>query len=296
VTDRRRYVAEFALVGVAAVWGLTFPIVQDAVAIVPTMTFLAYRFIPAAALVAVISRRELRNLSGQGLRAGLLMGAFLTGGYIVQTLGLERTTASNAGFITGMYIVLTPVFGAILLGHRPGGLAWVAAAVATFGLLLLSGAGGEGSNLTGDGLVLMCAASFALHILATDRAVKGHDVSALLVVQLSVAGVFCFAVAGTAGDLMVPTDTSVWIALAVTSVVASALAFFVQTYAQQHASPTRTALILGSEPAFAGLFAYLLKGETLAAPQWVGAGLILAAIVAVELVPYLRPRQPLPEA
>jgi len=295
-TNRRTYVAEFALVGVAAVWGLTFPIVQDAVAIVPTMTFLAYRFIPAAALVAVVSRREVRKLSRKGLRAGLLMGAFLTAGYIFQTFGLERTTASNAGFITGMYIVLTPVFGALFLGHRVGRFAWMAAAVATVGLFLLSGAGGEGSNLTGDGLVLMCAASFALHILATDRAVKGHDVSALLVVQLSVAGFFCLAVAGAAGDLMVPTDASVWMALAVTSVVASALGFFIQTYAQQHASPARTALILGSEPAFAGLFAYLLKGETLGPSQWVGAVLILVAILAVELVPYLRPKQPLPEA
>ena len=296
MTDRRTYIAEFALIGVAAVWGLTFPVVQDAIAIVPTMTFLAYRFIPAAALVAAITHRELRKLSWQGLRAGLLMGVFLTAGYIFQTLGLERTTASNAGFITGMYIVLTPVFGALLLGHRPGGVAWVAAAVATAGLFLLSGAGGEGSNLTGDGLVLICAASFALHILATDRAVKSHDVSALLVVQLAVAGLFCLAVAGAAGDLVVPRDASVWVALAVTSVIASAVGFFVQTYAQQHASPARTALILGSEPAFAGLFAYLLKGETLGGPQWLGAVLILSAIVAVELVPYLRPRQPLPEA
>jgi len=296
LTDRRTYVAEFALIGVAAVWGLTFPIVQDAVAIVPTMTFLAYRFIPAAVLVAAMSRRELSKLSIGGLRAGLVMGAFLTAGYIFQTLGLERTTASNAGFITGMYIVLTPVFGALLLGHRPGAKAWIAAAVATLGLFLLSGAGGEGSNLTGDALVLMCAASFALHILATDRAVKSYDVSALLVVQLGVAGLFCLAVAGAAGDLMVPSDASVWIALAITSVIASAVGFFVQTYAQQHASPARTALILGSEPAFAGLFAYLLKGETLDGAQWVGAGLILAAILAVELLPYLRPRQPLPEA
>jgi len=225
-----------------------------------------------------------------------VMGAFLTAGYIFQTFGLERTTASNAGFITGMYIVLTPVFGALLLGHRPGGMAWVAAAVATVGLFLLSGAGGEGSNLAGDGLVLMCAASFALHILATDRAVKVHDVSALLVVQLAVAGFFCLAVAGAAGDLVLPRAASVWVALAITSMIASAVGFFVQTYAQQHASPARTALILGSEPAFAGLFAYLLKGETLGAPQWLGAGLILTAIVAVELVPYLRPRQPLPEA
>jgi drug/metabolite transporter (DMT)-like permease len=295
VRAERTGVAEAGLVGIAAVWGLTFPLVQDAVALVPVFTFLAYRFLSAAALVAAVSRTQLRGLTAGGLRSGLLVGVFLTMGYAFQTFGLERTSSSNAGFITGMMVVLTPVFGAIFLRHRAGGTAWLAAGVSTVGLALLSGVGGGRSNLLGDSLVFLCACSFAFHILATDNAVKGHDVRAILVVQLGVCGLASLIVAALTGGLVMPPDASVWLALAITSIVASALGFFVQTYAQRHAPPARTALILASEPAFAGLFAYLLKGETLAALQWVGAGLILAAIVAVELVPYLRPPRPIPE-
>jgi drug/metabolite transporter (DMT)-like permease len=285
--------AEAALVGIAAVWGLTFVMVQDAIALLPTLAFLGYRFVPAALLVAVVFRRQLARLSPAGWRAGLLMGAFLTAGYVLQTLGLEETSASNAGFITGLFVVFTPLLGAAVLKDRLPGIAWAAAAVSAVGLFLLSGAGDL--NVRGDGLVLLCALAFAAHILATGRAVVRHPVGALLVVQLAVAGVFCMAAAAVAGDLERPEGWTVWSALIVTALVASALGFFVQTYAQQHASPARTALILASEPAFAGLFGWLLAGERLGPVEWAGALLIMAAIVAVELFPRLRPPRPLPE-
>ena len=286
--------AEAALVAIAAVWGLTFVMVQDAIALLPTMAFLGYRFVPAALLVAVVFRRQLARLSPAGWRAGLVMGAFLTAGYVFQTLGLEETTASNAGFITGLFVVLTPLLGAVVLRDRIPGVAWAAAGVSAVGLFLLSGAGEL--NLRGDGLVLLCAVAFAAHILATGRAVTRHDVGALLVVQLGVAGVFCTVVAAVAGDLERPEGWTVWSALIVTALVASALGFFVQTYAQQHAPPARTALILASEPAFAGLFGWLLADERLGPVEWAGAALIMAAIVTVELYPRLRPPRPLPEA
>ena len=307
-TDERTssVVAEAGLVGIAAVWGLTFVMVQDAIALLPAMTFLAYRFLIAGAVVALIFHRRLRALSRDGWRSGLLMGAFLTSGYIAQTLGLERTSASNAGFITGLFVVLTPIFGAVFLRHPVARQAWVAAVVSAGGLFLLSTSGGAGEGrLTGDALVFLCACSFAFHILVTADAVKKHDVVSLLAVQLALCGVFCFVVTSTAGDLQVPRSWVEWNALLVTAFVASALGFFVQTYAQQHASPARTALILASEPAFAGLFAYLLNGESRSLVGWTGAGLILVAIVGVELLPYLRPgrvrdqdipRPPLPEA
>lgn len=290
----RGALAQLALIGIAAIWGLTFVMVQDAIAVIPVMTFLAYRFLTAAALVGVIFRQELKRLSLDGCRAGLAMGAFLLVGYVFQTFGLERTTASNTGFITGLFVVLTPIFGTVILGQRAGAVAWTAALVSAVGLFLLSGTGGE-LHLAGDGLVLVTACSFAFHILATDRAVAKHDVGALLAVQLAVCGVIPFVGAAILGDLEIPSSVTVWSALAVTSIVASALGFFVQTYAQRHAPPARTALILASEPAFAGLFAYLLKDESLSLLGWLGALLILAAIVAVEAVPYLRPARPLPE-
>jgi drug/metabolite transporter (DMT)-like permease len=288
----RARTAELSLVGIAAVWGLTFPMVQDAIEELPTMAFLGYRFGAAAVIVAVVFWGPLRALSPAGWRAGLLMGAFLTAGYVFQTLGLEETSASNAGFITGLFVVITPLLGALVLRQRIGTVAWAAAVVSAIGLYLLSGS--EGLN-SGDALVLACAVSFSAHILATGRAAADHHPGALLVVQLGVCGMFCLAVAAIAGDLETPRGGAVWSALIVTALVASALGFFVQTYAQRHASPARTALILASEPAFAGLFAYLLNDERLSATALTGAVLIMAAIVAVEIVPRLRPPRPLPE-
>lgn len=291
----RERVAEVALVGVASVWGLTFVMVQDAIEILPTMAFLAYRFIPAALLVALIFRRRLARLPAEGWRAGAAMGVFLAAGYIFQTLGLEETTASNAGFITGLFVVFTPLLGALFLRERLTPLGWAAAGASTLGLYLLSGAGSD-LDLRGDGLVLLCAIAFAAHILLTSRAVKHYDVGALLVVQLGVVGLLCLVIAAPAGQLEVPRGTTVLSALLVTSLVASALGFFIQTFAQRHAPPARTALILASEPAFAGLFGYLLADERLTAVSWLGAMLIMTAILAVELVPRFRPPRPLPEA
>jgi drug/metabolite transporter (DMT)-like permease len=289
-----RRVSELALVGIASIWGLTFVMVKDAIEELPTMAFLAYRFIPASMIVAVVFRRQLASLSREGWRAGAVMGLFLAGGYIFQTLGMENTTASNAGFITGLFVVLTPVLGAIVLRDRLPGTVWAAAAVAAVGLWLLSGAGTD-FNTRGDGLVLICSFSLAAHILATAHAVKAHDVGALLAIQLGVVGLVCLAIGAIAGDLEAPHGGTVWSALIVTSLIASALGFFVQTFAQQHAPPARTALILAAEPAFAGLFGWLLNDERLSATGWLGAALIMTAIVAVEIIPRFRPPRPLPE-
>ena len=290
----RSRAAELALVGIAAVWGLTFTMVQDAVERLPVTAFLAYRFLPAALVVALVFRADLRRLDRQGWTAGLVMGLFLTAGYLFQTFGLQETSASNAGFITGLFVVLTPLLGALVLGQRAGRTVWLAAGAAAIGLLLLSGAGAR-LRLGGDGLVLLCALAFSAHILATDRGVARYPVGALVAVQLGACGLACLAIAGAAGELEAPRGGEVWSALVVTAFVASALGFLTQTYAQRHADPARTALILASEPAFAGLFGYLLAGDRLGAVEWAGAAIIVAAIVAVDAVPRLRPPRPLPE-
>ncbi len=292
----RQRAAEAALIGIAAVWGLTFVMVQDAIRLLPTMAFLGYRFVAAAVIVAAVFWRPLRRLPAAGWAAGALMGVFLTAGYVFQTLGLEATSASNAGFITGLFVVLTPLLGAIFLGDRLPVPAWAAAAVSAVGLFLLSGLGSGGAlNLRGDGLVFLCAVAFAGHILVTARGVERFEVGPLLAIQLGVCGLFSFAVAAGAGQIEPPRGATVWSALIVTSLVASALGLFVQSFAQRHASPARTALILASEPAFAGLFGYVLADERLTALAWVGAVLIMAAIVFVELLPRFRPPRPLPE-
>jgi drug/metabolite transporter (DMT)-like permease len=288
----RRSVAEAGLVGVAAVWGATFVMVQEAVERLPTLAFLGYRFAIATVVVAIVCRRRLLALPPAGWRAGAVMGAFLTLGYVLQTFGLEHTTVSNAGFITGLFVVFTPLLGALVLRQRIERIGWIAALVSALGLFLLTGGGAPSG---GDVLVLGCALAFAAQILATEHGVRTFDTGALLAVQLGFCALVCLIAGAVAGDLAVPRGGSVWTALAVTSLVASALAFFIQTYAQRHTTSARTALILASEPAFAGLAGYAFLGERLGLVSWAGAALILGAIVAVELVPRLRVGRPLPE-
>lgn len=277
--------------GIAAVWGLTFVMVQDAVVRLPVLAFLGYRFMAAALIVALIFRRELGRLSRDGWRAGLAMGVCLTGGYMSQTFALQHTSASNAGFITGLFVVLTPVLGALFLRERVGRSAWAAAVLSAVGLYLLSGTNGLHE---GDALALLCAGCFAAHILVTGRGVRSHNLGALLAVQLGTCGAASLIAGAAAGQLEAPSGGKVWSALLVTALIASALGFFVQSFAQQETSPARTALILASEPAFAGLFGYF-HGDRLTAINWFGAVLIMVAIVGIEVLPRLRPPRPLPE-
>lgn len=293
MTQSRR--AEAALLSITAVWGLTFVMVQDAISEMPVMAFLAWRFIPAALLLAVVFRRRSGVLTRRGVRQGLVLGVFLTAGYVTQTFGLEATSASKAGFITGLFVVITPIASRIVGGPPIGRVAWAAAAVSAIGLYLISGAGSS-FTFRGDGLELLCAVAFSAHIVATDSAVdEGHDIVGLVVIQLMMVGIVSLVVSVLEGSFEVPHGMTVWSALVVTAVVASALAFVVQSWAQQHADPARTALILAGEPAFAGLFGWLLAGDRMGLVGWIGAALILAAIVAVDAVPRLRPRRPLPE-
>jgi drug/metabolite transporter (DMT)-like permease len=183
------------------------------------------------------------------------------------------------------------VLGALFLRDHIGRLAWAAAALAALGLFLLSGTNGLH---VGDALALLCAACFAAHILVTGHGVRNHNLGALLAIQLATCGLVCLVAGAAAGQLNAPSGRQAWSALLVTALIASALGFFVQSFAQQHASPSRTALILTSEPAFAGLFGYL-HGDRLTALNWFGAVLIMVAIIGVEVIPRLRPPRPLPE-
>jgi drug/metabolite transporter (DMT)-like permease len=310
VTTRRgvgAYRWELAMVAVTAVWGSTFVLVRDAVAQVPPFAFVAYRFLAAALLLAAIRPRLALGGPGRGgppvdrggpgdrqgspperrgpglgpLGAGVAIGVALFCGYGFQTVGLQYTTASNAGFITGLSVVLTPLLGAVLLRQAPGRWPVTGACLAAVGLALLSLQRLEVRR--GDALVLGCAFAFAAHILLLGRYAPRLDTYRLAVVQLATAGLLALAWAGVAGDLVVPASADVWVALAITSVAASAGAFLIQTRAQREVSPTRTAVIFTMEPVFAGLFGFLLAGEHLSGRGWLGAGLILAGMLTAEL-------------
>ncbi|HEV8250962.1 MAG TPA: DMT family transporter [Gaiellaceae bacterium] len=268
------------LLAVTAVWGVTFVQVKDAVAVYPLFAFLAVRFAIASVTLAPAAARRVGALGRRGTRAGVLLGLLLAAGYALQTAGLQRTTVSATGFVTGLYVVLTPVLALALFGLRTGTAAWVGVGLATCGLALLSGV--SAGSPAGDLLVLAGAAAFALQIVLVERWAPRFDPIALTQVEMLAALAAFLGVALALGDLAVPHGTTVWAALLVTGVFASALAFLVQTWAQRRTSATRVALVFAMEPVFAGLFGYALAGDRLGWTGWAGCAVILLGIVVAE--------------
>jgi drug/metabolite transporter (DMT)-like permease len=271
-----------ALLAVTAVWGSTFVVVKDAVDRMPVTDFLTWRFALAALAMVLIRPRSVAQLGRHGRRAGALLGLALGAGYLLQTLGLQTTGAAVSGFITGMFVVLTPLGAALLLNQPPGRSAWIAVALATVGLGLLSLKGFSVGG--GELLTLGCAVAFALHIVGLGRWASSYDVYGLAVVQLLAVAAMC-AVVAVPGGLVTPPDAQVWGALALTAIAATAVAFVVQTWAQAHLPPTRAAVLMTMEPVFAGVFAVAAAGEHLGARTLLGAGLVLAAMVLTEVGP-----------
>jgi drug/metabolite transporter (DMT)-like permease len=272
-------VALVALIAVTAVWGVTFVQVKDAVELYPLFAFLAVRFAIATAALAVPAAGRVRNLRRRGATAGAVLGLLLAGGYALQTAGLERTTVSGTGFVTGMYVVLTPLIALALFRSAIGRAAWAGVVLSTAGLVMLAGFHGSAA---GDLLVLAGAAVYSLQIVLMERYAPRYDALAFTLVEMGAACAGLFAVALALGDLGVPRGWTVWGALLVTGVFASALAFLVQTWAQRRTSATRTALAFAMEPVFAALFGYTLAGDRLGALGWGGCAVIMAGIVLAE--------------
>ncbi len=267
-----------ALVAVTAVWGVTFVQVKDAVELYPLFPFLALRFGIATLTLALPGAARLGGLGRRGSAAAALAGMLLAGGYVLQTLGLERTSVSNAGFVTGMYVVLTPLLGLALFRLRVGANAWIGVVLATVGLALIAGV--PGGSSTGDLLVLGGAAVYSLQILLMERYAPRFDPLGFTLVEMTAAfAVLAVAAVPTAA---VPHGATVWGALIVTGVFASALAFLVQTWAQQRTSANRTALVFTLEPVWAALFGFTLAGDRLGALGWTGCAVIMAGIVLAE--------------
>jgi drug/metabolite transporter (DMT)-like permease len=287
----RRLLVSSALMAVAAVWGATFVMVKNAVAAYPVYSFLGLRFAIATVAFVILFPSTLRRFGPGTVRDGLIAGVFLTLGYVFQTLGLAETTPSKAAFITGMFVVITPFMQAVVLRRVPRWSSWLGVAAAVAGLWLLAGGGVGGGWNRGDSFVLACAAAYSAHILALGTLGRRHDSRPFALVQLAMAAVVCGVVGAVTEGPGLPASTDVWIALGVTGVVASAIAFAVQTYAQRHLSPTRTAIILITEPAFGGLFGWLLGGEVLGLRGWAGAALILAGMFASEVLAVLSARK-----
>jgi drug/metabolite transporter (DMT)-like permease len=264
------------LVAVTAVWGWTFVLVKNAITQYPTLPFLQLRFLVALLVMVILVRRL---PSRKELLVGLLAGAVLAAGYLTQTLGLKLITPGNAGLITGLLVLFTPLIDR-LFGVPLRRRTIIAAICAVVGIGMLTG-GPSGFGL-GDVLVVACAVLFALHIVLLSRWSPGLASAPLAMVQMGACALIFTA--GGSWSLRAPSP-QVWIAIVITGVFASALAFYIQTWAQAHLNASRTALILAMEPGWAVAAAVVLAGQRFGLLQAAGAALVLAAIVGHELAP-----------
>jgi len=283
----KRLALSLLLLAVVAVWGWTFTLMKEAIAAYGVVSFLAVRYAIASAALGLFAARRADRRT---LRTGGLIGLVLVAAYLFQTFGLRHTSATNTGVITGLFVVFVPLANRWLFGVRTERLLWVTIGTSLVGLGLLSGFAPEGVAL-GDVLTVGAAACFGLHVALLDRYARHHDASALALGQILTAAVVFLAVAPLVEPVAWPT-ARVWFALLVTGIVATAVAFTVQTYVQQRLPAVQTAMIILMEPLFAALFAYLLAGERLTGVQILGAALLTGSALVAELYPLLRRAAP----
>jgi drug/metabolite transporter (DMT)-like permease len=285
----KRLRADLALGFCALIWGATFVAVKDALSDVSVLAYISVRFILAAVVMAIFFRRSLRNLSAKAISAGVQIGLFMFAGYAFQTTGLKYTTPSKAAFITGSSVVIVPLLLALFGRRRITVWIWAGATAALLGLYFLTvPPEGFGGLNRGDPIVFGCAVMFAMHIIFINRYVSDHSVGALAVIQVSTTAILgtlalpLFAAAHWETPHIAWTGTVVF-AILVTAIGSTAIGFSFQTWAQQYASPSHTAILISLEPVFAALTSWLLAREHLGGRVLLGAALIFAGILLAEL-------------
>jgi drug/metabolite transporter (DMT)-like permease len=269
-----------ALVGVTAIWGVTFVQVQNALALYPLFAFLAVRFAISTVALAPFALRSLRTLSREGYAAGIGVGALLAAAYGLQTAGLDRTTVASTGFITGLYVVLTPILALVLFGTTVPRGVWAGVVLAVVGLLLLSGV--PGGSALGNALVLGNAVFQSFQITAMERYAPRYDPRALTFLQMATSCVAFTVIAASLGQLEVPQGRTVWGALLVTGLFAGALGYLIATWVQARTTAARAALVFTLEAPFAALFGVLLADEVLGSLGWLGCAVMMTGILAAE--------------
>ncbi len=276
---------DLALAAIALVWGSTFVLVKTALADVSTMLFLALRFGMATVALAAIYALRGRSWRLGGFRAGAWVGAFLYVGYLLQTLGLRFTTPAKSGFITGMYIVVVPLLSAAVYKKVPGVSEWAGVVLATAGLGLLTLDVASFSVGPGDLLTVGCAFAFAVHILMVGHYSKQMQSDWLALLQVGASAIFAVSTFWAFERPFIQWSGAVVTALVITSILATAVAFWVQTWAQKYTTATRAALVFALEPVFAWLTSFIVAGERLTGQAIAGAACILVGIVLVEVKP-----------
>ena len=272
--------APLALLLVSAAWGLAFVVMKPAIERQSVNNFLFTRFSMAVLVMILIRPQVLKFFNKDLLLRGLAAGFLLGGGYIFQTVGLANTGAAITGFVTGLYVVLTPLFAGLIFKERVSKNTWLYVFMATVGLALLSLKGW--SIGFGELMVFFSAIAFAAHITALSKWSAGRDVYAMTITQLTM----CAAMTGVASAFegySLPPDNGVWGVVIFTAVFATAIAFIVQTWSQAHMSATKVAVILTMEVVFAAFFAILFAGERLTLQAALGGILVVTAMYLIVL-------------
>jgi len=289
---KRSLIADLSLLFVTLIWGTTFVLVQNAIDFLPPFAFNSIRFSLAAILLLFcllfFDFKQLKQLNIKLLSSGVFIGFWLFLGYVTQTIGLLYTTTSKAGFITGLSVVLVPLFSIFLLKHYPSKNAVFGIIIATLGLFFLTLTDVSGLNM-GDGFILICAISFGMHIIITGKVSNKYPTLLLTVIQISTVALLSTFSSLLFEDwrksirLEILVSKDVLAALIVTSVFATAIAFFIQTNFQKYTSATRVALIFAMEPVFAALTGYFWAHEHLSVSAIVGCILIFLGMIFAEL-------------
>jgi drug/metabolite transporter (DMT)-like permease len=278
----RPRIAALALLAVAAAWGSTFFLTKDLLTRMDVADYLALRFAIASVALILVHPPAIGRLSrldrGRGIALGITYGI----AQLLQTEGLRHTSASISGFVTGMYVVFTPLLAAVILRHRIGRWAWVAVVLATTGLGVLSL---RGFSLgTGELLTLASAGLYALHIIGLGAWSTPGNAFGLSALQMLVITVVC-GVGAIPGGFTLPSGGGDWAAVLYMALVAGAFALIVQTWAQAHLTPTRAAIAMTMEPVFASAFAVLFGTDSLSGRMVIGGALVMTAMYLVELAP-----------
>ncbi|EKT57602.1 DMT family transporter [Providencia sneebia] len=272
----KRWIAELLLVIVAAGWGIGFPVMKMVVNTYPVMMILGLRFLLSAFLLLPFSLKGLGALSRQTLLSGLLLGLLLGASFVFLIYGLQLTTASNTGFLAGLSVIWVLLLTGPLMGKRPSFEAILATLFGIAGLYLMADIQGWQLQL-GDGLVIIGSLFTAMHIIALDRFCARHDNMTLTFLQISTIALIFLGIQYISGGEVLPSNWSskLVLALGITAVFSTVIAFWVQTHYQRHTTPTRAVLIYNLEPVFSALFALWLLHETFSANVIFGGGLIL---------------------
>jgi len=271
-----------ALLAVAVVWGSSFPLTKVMLDSLSPRQFLAIRFAMAAVALVLAFPRALRRLSPRALLQGCALGVVYGAAQLVQTTGLAYTPATVSGFITGLYVVLTPLCAAVLLRSGIGARAWVGAVLAVVGLGVLAL---RGLSLGyGEWLTLASALLFALHIVGLGAWATAREALGVAVVQMVAIAVVC-TVATVPEGFAAPRSAGGWVILVYLAVVSGALAMIVQTWAQSQISASRAAIVMSTEPGWSAVLSIAFFGEPLTWRVLVGGALMLAAMMVVELGP-----------